>query len=204
MSLNLRDAIQRQYDQLNGGNSTDVPADSPRPNVPTRPTIPQSLLDALKQTPITLPQGTGTTNRAAPPPTAMPPAFAGYEGRDSLTSNQPFTKPTAPITGSLTPLSEATSRVQSAFPKMDKGWAGILGAGSAIVGEAGRAINAGWSGEQEGGAGDAPVGKALGQLPMIGTGIALAQAFMPQSRKPLETPLGDIPVVCGELGNDRR
>jgi hypothetical protein len=190
MSLNLRNAIQREYDALNSETGDTPPAASPRPNAPTRPTIPQHILDALKDTPITLPQGAPPARQSD---IAIPPTG---------TSTQPFTKPTAPIT---TPLSDAAKSIKGndlvssalSSPLMQMRGAGVVPPLMAVLGEAGRAINAGWSGEQEGGAGDAPVGKAISQLPILGTSVAAAQAFFPESRKPLETPLGDIPFVGG-------
>jgi hypothetical protein len=139
MSLNLRNAIQREYDALNSETGDTPPAASPRPNAPTRPTIPQHILDALKDTPITLPQGAPPARQSD---IAIPPTG---------TSTQPFTKPTAPIT---TPLSDAAKSIKGndlvssalSSPLMQMRGAGVVPPLMAVLGEAGRAINAGWSG----------------------------------------------------------
>ena len=119
MPLNLTDAIQRQYDALNGPSGpSGGGGQAGAPAVPNLEARQKDFLAALQQTPRTLPfakppsqsakdMPLGSFTSAAPPAAPKPPPFAP------------------------TPISDATARVQSAVPKMDKGFAGLLGAGLA-------------------------------------------------------------------------
>ena len=174
----LANAIQRQYDALNGPSGPS--GEPPPPAPPDKPVFGHYVT----------PQELKTMNARA----TMPFASAKDMPLGSFTSSAPPQAPKPP-TKVETPISDMAQRVKPGLTPLPPAFNNPYGKSlvapfAAVAEQMGRGAKEGW---EEGGVGNAPTSDAIAGLPAIGLTSKVAASKFPQVKEALKTPLGDVP-----------